>query len=355
MKVCILGNNLISLVLAKTLANQGIFVDFFFKHKKTKINKTSTLGISKSNVEFFNKNILNIKKLLWKINKIEIYSDNLKNEKLINFNNKNEHLFSIIKNFELQKCLLSNIKKNKLINFKKNFTHHNLIKDDYNLIFNCDFSNFITKKYFSRKIEKNYDSYAYTTIIKHKNLPNNIAKQIFTKKGPFAFLPVSNTETSIVFSVRNKKNLDLKDYIKKYNSKYSIIKIYKIAKFELKSSNLRSYCNENILAFGDMLHRLHPLAGQGFNMSIRDIKEILKIIKKRLDYGLELDKSVLIDFEKKVRHKNYLFSNGIDFIYEFFKLESKISSNILSKSIQLLGKNKIANNFFTKSADYGII
>ena len=53
MKVCILGNNLISLVLAKTLANQGIFVDFFFKHKKTKINKTSTLGISKSNIEFF--------------------------------------------------------------------------------------------------------------------------------------------------------------------------------------------------------------------------------------------------------------------------------------------------------------
>jgi len=71
--------------------------------------------------------------------------------------------------------------------------------------------------------------------------------------------------------------------------------------------------------------------------------------------GLELDKSVLIDFEKKVRHKNYLFSNGIDFIYEFFKLESKISSNILSKSIQLLGKNKIANNFFTNSADNGII
>jgi 2-octaprenyl-6-methoxyphenol hydroxylase len=104
-----------------------------------------------------------------------------------------------------------------------------------------------------------------------------------------------------------------------------------------------------------MLHRLHPLAGQGFNMSIRDTKEILEIIKKRLDNGLELDKSVLIDFEKKVRHKNYLFSNGIDFIYEFFKLESKISSNILSKSIQLFGKNKIANNFFTNSADNGII
>ena len=152
MKVCILGNNLISLVLAKTLANQGIFVDFFFKYKKTRINKTSTLGISKSNIDFFNKNILDIKKLLWKINRIEIYSDNLKNEKLINFNNKNDYLFSIVKNSELQKYLLSNIKENKIIKFKKNFSHHNLIKNDYNLIFNCDYNNLISKKYFFKKI-----------------------------------------------------------------------------------------------------------------------------------------------------------------------------------------------------------
>ncbi len=355
MKVCILGNNLISLVLAKTLVNQGIFVDFFFKHKKTNLNKTSTLGISKSNIDFFNKNILDIKKLLWKINRIEIYSDNLKNEKLINFNNKKDYLFSIVKNSELQKYLLSNIKENKIIKFKKNFSHHDLIKNDYNLIFNCDYNNIISKKYFFKKIEKNYNSYAYTTIIKHKKLTNNIAKQIFTKKGPLAFLPVSNTETSIVFSVRNEKNMNLKDYIKKYNSKYSIIKIDKITKFELKSSNLRSYYNKNILAFGDMLHRLHPLAGQGFNMSLRDVKEILKIIKKRLDNGLELDKSVLIDFEKKVRHKNYIFSNGIDFIYEFFKLESKIRSNVLSKFIQLFSKNKITNKFLINSADKGMI
>ena len=354
MKVCILGNNLISLVLAKTLANQGIFVDFFFKHKKTKINKTSTLGISKSNIEFFNKNILNIKRLLWKINKIEIYSDNLKKERLINFDNKNEHLFSIIKNFELQKYLLLNIKKNKLINFKKNFNYLNLVKDDYNLIFNCDFSNFITKKYFFKKIEKNYNSYAYTTIIKHKKLPNNIAKQIFTKKGPFAFLPVSNTETSIVFSVRNEKNLDLKDYIKKYNSKYSIIKIDKITRFELKSSNLRSYHNKNILGFGDILHRLHPLAGQGFNMTIRDIKLLSKLIKLRLNNGLEIDSSICVDFEKKMRHKNFLFANGIDFVYEFFHFESKFQNPLLSKSVQFLGKNKNLNKFFIKFADTGL-
>ena len=42
---------------------------------------------------------------------------------------------------------------------------------------------------------------------------------------------------------------------------------------------------------------------------------------------------------KKIRHKNYIFSNGIDLIHEFFNFERKLNNNILSKSVKLLGKN----------------
>ena len=90
-------------------------------------------------------------------------------------------------------------------------------------------------------------------------------------------------------------------------------------------------------------------------MTIRDIKILLEIIQNKIDLGLPINSSVNQEFQKNTKHKNFIFSNGIDFIYEFFKLESKVSSNILSKSIQLFGKNKIANNFFTNSADNGII
>ena len=50
-----------------------------------------------------------------------------------------------------------------------------------------------------------------------------------------------------------------------------------------------------------------------------------------------------------------IFSNGIDTIYEFFKFESKIKSNILSKLIKSLGKNKFVNKTFNKFADEGIV
>ena len=68
--------------------------------------------------------------------------------------------------------------------------------------------------------------------------------------------------------------------IYKFNTKYEITKIGTISKFGLSSSNLRNYYKSNILAFVDLLHKVHPLAGQGFNMSLRDIICFSKLIDK---------------------------------------------------------------------------
>ena len=351
MKVCILGDGLVSLTLAKALVGLGIYVDIISIKKNQKFDKERTLGISKSNIEFFNKNIFNIEKILWNINKIEILSENNKNEKILDFKNNNKRLFALLKNYQLFNLLTKKLNKNKYINFKKKLNNK-----DYSLIINCDQNNKISKKFFFNKLKKDYDSHAYITIIEHKKIKNNYtAYQTFTKNGPIAFLPVSEKQTSIVYSVKNKNGIDLKECIRKFNPKYEIIKIKNFSKFQLKSSNLRKYYHSNILAFGDLLHRLHPLAGQGFNMCIRDIKELVLLIKIRINNGLDLNNSVSEDFEKNTRHKNYIFASSIDFIYEAFNFESKVNTNILSKTLQIMNKKKDLNKFFTKFADQGII
>ena len=358
MRVCILGDGLSGLTLAKALVNQNIYVEVVSQKKDQKFNQSRTLGISKNNIDFFNKYIINIEKIIWKLKKIEIFTENLKKEKLLNFENNNNQLFSIIKNHELYRLLIKDLSKNKY--FKKKLCNKkNLsIINDYELIINCDYFHNITKKYFSKKIVKEYNSFAYTTIIKHEKILNDSAIQIFTKKGPLAFLPISNNETSIVYSVHNsinKKKENIEELIKDYNFKYKINKIEQIDIFELKFLNLRSYYHNNILAFGDLLHRIHPLAGQGFNMTIRDIKTFINIIKNKKDLGLPLDSSVNDEFENSLKHKNFIFSNGVNLIYEFFNLERKTKNNILSKSIQMLGKNPSINKMFTKIADKGFI
>ena len=96
MRVCILGAGLSSLTLAKALVNQNIYVDLYAQKKINSPNKTRTIGISKSNMEFINDAIINVDKIAWKLKKIEIFSDNLRKEKLINFENNDNELFSII-------------------------------------------------------------------------------------------------------------------------------------------------------------------------------------------------------------------------------------------------------------------
>ena len=105
----------------------------------------------------------------------------------------------------MYQLLEKDLSKNKF--FKSKFSNQKNISflDKYELIINCDLSNFITNRYFSKKIIKKYNSYAYTTIIKHDQILNDTAFQIFTKKGPLAFLPISNKETSVVYSVHNSK------------------------------------------------------------------------------------------------------------------------------------------------------
>ena len=362
MNICIIGDGLTSLSLAKNLIDKKVNVHIYSEYKNKKLIPGRTIGISKNNLDFFKKEISQIpKKNYWEIKKIEIYSQKLKNENLLNFENKKNNLFYMVKNDQLYDSLRKKVFKNKFFNstiIKKTFKEEQLNKKEYDLIINCDSNNQLSKKFFFKKISKDYNSHAFTAILEHQTLTNNIAVQIFTKFGPIAYLPISNTKTSVVYSLENKK----KEYsqeeviklINKHNTKFKIKNISNISSFNLRSSNLRNYYYNKILAFGDLLHRVHPLAGQGFNMTIRDIKILSDIIQDKIDLGLQLDSFVFKDFEKKMKHKNFIFSNIIDLIYEFFNFDKKNDNKNLSKILKMIGKSKNLSNAFIKIADRGL-
>ena len=117
---------------------------------------------------------------------------------------------------------------------------------------------------------------------------------------------------------------------------------------------LRNYIHKNILAFGELIHRIHPLAGQGFNMTIRDIKIISKIVDDRLSLGLPIDISVAEDFQNSTRHLNYLYGNAIDGIYEFFRLDNKINNSISNTVFNILNKNSVFKKYSNILSDKGL-
>ena len=360
MNVCLIGNGLTNLVLAQVLESKNIRVTILFDSKKTNSFNSRSIAISNKNYDYLNNDVINIKKLSWPVNNIEIFKETSIAKKIFNFKNKQNNLFFTIKYNNFYNLIKNKIKKNKKIKFLKinKILYKNLINNNYDLIINSDSQSSISKDFFNKKIIKDYKSTAFTTLIKHQELKNNTATQIFTNYGPLAFLPISNNETSIVFSVLNNDNAfdekKIKELILKYNSKFKIKSFVNFEKFNLKYLILRKYFYNNILSFGDHLHKIHPLAGQGFNMTLRDIKIFSDLIQERLDLGLPLDSSILKQFETKTKSKNYVFSAGIDFIYEFFKLENKYGNKYSNQILSAVGKNNTFSKYVSKIADNGL-
>ena len=116
MNVCLIGDGLISLTLAKTLINNKIKVVMYCKNNKETTSHNRTIGITPNNLDFFQKEIIKIKNIFWEISKIEIYDEQSKKEKILNFEEPKKTLFSIIKNVNLYNLLNKKLKKNN--NFK---------------------------------------------------------------------------------------------------------------------------------------------------------------------------------------------------------------------------------------------
>ena len=360
MNICIIGNNLTSLIVSKILINNGAKIDFLTSRFNKYHLSYRTIGISKSNIEFINNNICSLKNLNFKkINKIKIYSDNKK--EILEFQD-NKFLFSVFKSNDLYKLLIDSLLKNK--SFRLKFINNNFLekelkkKTKYDLVINCEKNNFLNKKYFSTNVKKNYDNLAYTFLLHHKKINNIIARQVFTNNGPLAFLPLNQTTTSIVFSyygLDSLKDKYLKNLVTKYNLNIEIKKFSNFEKAYLKFSSARKYHKNEILNFGDLLHQIHPLAGQGFNMTLRDLKIFSHLIKRNISLGLPVDQFLLSEFENSVKPKNTIFSFSVNAIYNLFKIKKYFKSDKIDNLIKLIGQNNNIKKQMIKFADKGLL
>ncbi|WP_117001606.1 MULTISPECIES: FAD-dependent monooxygenase [Cysteiniphilum] len=110
---------------------------------------------------------------------------------------------------------------------------------------------------------------------------NNVAYERFINNGVLALLPIDDRQMACVWSVDHDKV----DYWKA-QSKQAVLKEiqrlvgYRLGRFidvsELKSFPLsliraQTLYRKNVLLFGNASHFLHPISGQGLNLSIRDI------------------------------------------------------------------------------------
>ena len=179
-----------------------------------------------------------------------------------------------------------------------------------------------------------------------------------------ALLPISNTETSIVLSI--KKNEMYKHQSKEYSLFKKKIKLYtkdylKNIKFtkniEYKDLNFlirTKYYKNRILLFGDALHIAHPFMGQAFNMTLRDLASLKQTLKNKIELGLDIGSSdILSEYSEEIKPRNFIYSLGIDLVKDLFSKEKKNFKYFRNNILMKLNNSNLAKEFFLNLADKG--
>ncbi|CAN1598840.1 UbiH 2-polyprenyl-6-methoxyphenol hydroxylase and related FAD-dependent oxidoreductases [Candidatus Pelagibacterales bacterium] len=384
-KICIIGSGLTGLMIAYLLSKFRLQIDIVEQDfNKKKINPIK-IALSKSSLdELCRYGLKDIKKKSNIIKNIYLHdsysSISLKQDLHFSVSNKKEALAYIIDSNTLFSDIYKKLKSLKNINFLnkeissindekffKEITFKDLIKKNYNLIIFASANNLsLLSKFKLRKVvDKSYNEDAYVFNLFHEKISNNSARQFFLKDGPLAFLPVSSTETSVIWSIKNnsinKKYVSNKKYLSKFFNNHfkelfkEIISISEINKFNLNYSFNELKDSKRTLLFGEIANKIHPIAGQGWNMTLRNIFSLIKVIKYSINLGLEIGNDIFIKkYLDETNLNNLAFATLIDGIRKIFDIRidsyAATRKNILSN----LDKNFFVKKNFINIANKGL-
>jgi 2-octaprenyl-6-methoxyphenol hydroxylase len=384
-KICIIGSGLTGLMIAYLLSKFRLQIDIVEQDfNKKKINPTK-IALSKSSLdELCHYGLKDIKKKSNIIKNIYLHdsysSISLKQDLHFCASNKKEALAYIIDSNTLFSDIYKKLKSLKNINFInkeissikdekffKEITFKDLIKKNYNLIIFASAKNLsLLSKFKLRKVvDKSYNEDAYVFNLFHEKISNNSARQFFLKDGPLAFLPVSSTETSVIWSIKNnsinKKYVSNKKYLSNFFNNHfkelfkKIISISEINKFNLNYIFNELKDSKRTLLFGEIANKIHPIAGQGWNMTLRNIFSLIKVTKYAVNLGLEIGNNIFIKkYLDETNLNNLAFATLIDGIRKIFDIKIDSYAAIRKNTLSNLDKNFFVKKNFINIANKGL-
>ena len=155
------------------------------------------------------------------------------------------------------------------------------------------------------------------SVVTEKSL-NKTAFQIFTDTGPIALLPLAqgSNVASLIWStdaeygqkiLKLERNLLMQELRLKTEDRFGeIICKEDIDSFPLHQLHAKKFYKGRSILVGDSAHTIHPLAGQGLNLGIADVKELSELLTSANRYGRALyDKEILRSYSKRREPESY--------------------------------------------------
>ena len=348
-------------------------------HEKLNINsllqQSRALALSASSIDILKKININPKDDLNFIPINKIHTSQKKSfGRVVIDQSKSAPIGFVIRYDQLIKALLEKISVNKYISIhfeseivsmdvkKSFFKDIDNKKYNYNfLIFSDGIGNLLNNQ-FEFSVDNEMSNYSalvceVTTQLKHQN----IAYERFTPDGPIALLPINNESLSKLVWTGNSNfveslfKLNNNQFIECFHEQFGerlgqVVDLGKRIVYPLRQQYILKPYIENLLVLGNAAHTMHPVAGQGLNLSIRDIAYLTTILEKN-QYSIDTD--IFKEyFENRVKEMKS-FMKLTHFLVKGFSNDYVGINKIRSLSLFMLDNQKLIKDNFINKFNYG--
>lgn len=206
-----------------------------------------------------------------------------------------------------------------------------------------------------------YDQIGIVTTVKLAKPHAGRAIQHFLPAGPFAILPLPDDHACITWSETARRGAEIMRLPDAdFHSELELRFGHRLggftlagprASWPLKMHLARALVGERVALAGDAAHGVHPIAGQGLNLGLRDVAALTEVIvdaaRLGLDYG---QSSVLVRYERWRRLDSTMSAASYDLLNRLFSSDVSVVRAVRGAGLGLVDKVPALKQFFVQEA-----
>jgi 2-octaprenyl-6-methoxyphenol hydroxylase len=217
-----------------------------------------------------------------------------------------------------------------------------------------------------RLTEWDYRHEAMVTAIVHEKPHRNIAYEIFYSSGPFAILPMLDDDngrhrSAIVWSVSRgdaaayrklSRRAMAHEVEKAMGGMLGAIEMNApVSSYPLGFQHANRITDTRIALIGDSAHGMHPIAGQGLNLGLRDVAALAQVVVEGMRLGLDPGDAQLLDRYARWRSLDVQsVMMATDGLNKLFGIPGKAASAARRAGLSAIQRMKPLKDFFMAEA-----
>jgi 2-octaprenyl-6-methoxyphenol hydroxylase len=210
-----------------------------------------------------------------------------------------------------------------------------------------------------------YGHRAIITGLYHEKPHDNVAWEIFYPAGPFALLPLLDDEgrhrSALVWTVAEKDasgvlalpdRAFLSEVEKRMNGIFGKIELASPrSSYPLNFHHTARIVDTRLALVGDAAHGMHPIAGQGLNVGLRDVAALVEVLADGMRLGLDVgDAQLLARYERWRAVDTFMVAGATDVLTRLFGIPGRIPSAIRRLGMAGVQRMPTLKRFFTDEA-----